>query len=147
MTTKEQERKALERIKKIVAELGENSYIGTAFEGCFEDAEQNIEYDAAFSSLARAESAEKKELEAREKLVEAEAEIIRLNRKLENLEGAYERELNAHQKELHDRCEGYRLYNEAQGKLELAELKAEEQAMEIVKLKAKLFDLMFAQTA
>lgn len=49
MSTKDQERKALERIKKIVDELGENSYVGTAFEGCFEIAEENIEYDAAFS--------------------------------------------------------------------------------------------------
>ena len=50
MTTKEQERKALEQIKKIVAGLGEDSYIGIAFAGCFEDAENNIEYDAAFST-------------------------------------------------------------------------------------------------
>jgi hypothetical protein len=44
MTTKEQERKALAQIKKIVESLGEDSYIGTAFEGCFEDAETNYEY-------------------------------------------------------------------------------------------------------
>lgn len=49
MTTKEQERKALEKIKKIVEDLGEQSYIGTAFEGCFDLAEQNIEYDAALA--------------------------------------------------------------------------------------------------
>lgn len=40
--TKEQERKALARIKKIVEELGEDSYIGMAFEGCFEAAEATI---------------------------------------------------------------------------------------------------------
>lgn len=45
MATKEQERKALEKIKKIVYELGEESYIGTAFLGCFEIAERNIEND------------------------------------------------------------------------------------------------------
>lgn len=45
MSTKEQERKALEKIKKIVYELGEESYIGTAFLGCFEIAERNIEND------------------------------------------------------------------------------------------------------
>lgn len=33
MTTKEQERKALAQIKKIVESLGEGSYIATAFEG------------------------------------------------------------------------------------------------------------------
>ena len=49
MTTKQQERDALEKIRIIVASLGEDSYIGTAFEGCFDFAEQNIEYDAAFS--------------------------------------------------------------------------------------------------
>lgn len=49
MTTKQQERDALEKVRKIVASLGENSYIGTAFDGCFDLAEQNIEYDAAFS--------------------------------------------------------------------------------------------------
>ena len=49
IATKDQERKALEQIRKIVADLGEDSYIGTAFEGCFEIAEQNIENDSAIS--------------------------------------------------------------------------------------------------
>lgn len=56
--TKEQERKALARIKKIVGELGEDSYIGMAFEGCFEVAEENIENDFACSMKQRAEHAE-----------------------------------------------------------------------------------------
>ena len=49
MSTKEQELKALEKIRKIVEDLGEESYIGTAFEGCFEIAEENIENDFACS--------------------------------------------------------------------------------------------------
>lgn len=56
--TKEQERKALARIKKIVEELGEDSYIGMAFDGCFELAEENIENDFACSMKQRAEHAE-----------------------------------------------------------------------------------------
>lgn len=60
MTTKEQERKALEQIRKIVAGLGEDSYIGMAFEGCFEVAEQNIDNDWGCSMKQRAEVAEKK---------------------------------------------------------------------------------------
>lgn len=60
MTTKAQERKALEQIKKIVESLGADSYIATAFEGCFEIAESNIENDWACSMKQRAESAEKK---------------------------------------------------------------------------------------
>ena len=51
--TKAQERETLEAIKKMVAELGPQSYLATAFEGCFEDAEQNIEDDAAYSMKAR----------------------------------------------------------------------------------------------
>ena len=35
--TKEQERETLEKIKQMVAELGPQSYLATAFEGCFED--------------------------------------------------------------------------------------------------------------
>lgn len=59
MTTKEQERKALEKIRKIVEELGEGSYVGTAFEGCFEIAEENIANDWACSMKQKAEAAEK----------------------------------------------------------------------------------------
>lgn len=60
MTTKEQERKALAQIRKIVEGLGADSYVATAFEGCFEIAESNIENDWACSMKQRAESAEKK---------------------------------------------------------------------------------------
>jgi septal ring factor EnvC (AmiA/AmiB activator) len=45
IATKEQERKTLEKIKQMVAELGENSYLAAAFTGAFELAEQNIEND------------------------------------------------------------------------------------------------------
>lgn len=56
MATKEQERKALEQIRKIVEGLGEDSYIGTAFEGCFEIAASNIENDWACSMKQRVDS-------------------------------------------------------------------------------------------
>lgn len=53
--TKEQERETMEKIKAMVAELGPQSYLATAFEGVFEDAEQNIEDDAAYSMKSRLE--------------------------------------------------------------------------------------------
>ena len=74
MTTKAQERAALEKIRKIVAGLGENSYIGTAFDGCFEIADQNIEYDFADSFKGRLQLAEE-ELKA----AKAEAETLKLD--------------------------------------------------------------------
>lgn len=49
MVTKNDERKALEKIKKIVEELGDDSYIAVAFEGCFDIAEENINNDFACS--------------------------------------------------------------------------------------------------
>lgn len=55
MATKQQEHKALEQIRKIVAGLGENSYVGTALEGCLQGAENNIESDAAYSMKKRYE--------------------------------------------------------------------------------------------
>ena len=63
MTTKEQERQAIEKIRKIVAGMGEGSYLATAMEGVLETAEENIEYDAAFSLKGRAEVAKKRESE------------------------------------------------------------------------------------
>ena len=59
ITTKEQERKALNKIRKIIAELGEDSYVAAAFEGCFEVAEQNIDNDWACSLKQQVESRDK----------------------------------------------------------------------------------------
>ena len=55
--TKDQEREALEKIKAILDTLGLDSYVGTAFEGCLEIAEENIENDFAFSMKQRVEAA------------------------------------------------------------------------------------------
>lgn len=59
MVTKEQERKALDKIRKIVAELGSDSYVAAALEGCFEIAEQNIDNDWACSLKEQVESRDK----------------------------------------------------------------------------------------
>ena len=58
--TKEQERDTLEAIRKMVEELGPQSYLATAFEGCFADAESNIENDFGDSMQRRWESAVEK---------------------------------------------------------------------------------------
>lgn len=60
IATKDQERKALNKIKDIIASLGENSYIATAFEGCIKVAEDNINNDFACSILQQYEIAEKR---------------------------------------------------------------------------------------
>ena len=60
---KETERAFLNEIKEILEGLGENSYCAWAFEGCVEDAEQNIDSDFAVSMRGRWED----EREAHEK--------------------------------------------------------------------------------
>ena len=72
IATKQQERDTLEAIRKMVAELGPQSYLATAFEGCFDDAEGNIENDFGDSMKRRWESAEKQITELEGKLRTAE---------------------------------------------------------------------------
>ncbi|KAB0577207.1 hypothetical protein EI53_01229 [Fusobacterium naviforme] len=87
MTTKEQERKALDKIRKIVEELGENSYIGMAFEGCFEIGEENIENDFGCSMKQRAETAEKNAEEFKKAGEYYAAEAERYQKQVEELKG------------------------------------------------------------
>ena len=54
MTTKAQEREALEKIVAILGTLETDSYVNTAFAGCVEDARENIENDSALSWQDRA---------------------------------------------------------------------------------------------
>lgn len=59
MATKQQEREALNKITAIIKELGEDSYIAAAFDGCLDVAEQNISNDFMCSMKEQAEDAQK----------------------------------------------------------------------------------------
>ena len=83
MSTKQQELEALKKICEIVAELGLDSYIATAFEGCFEIARSNIENDFADSMKARWQDADRK-------LNEANGTIEEIRDKLQESEKDYE---------------------------------------------------------
>lgn len=76
MTTKEQERKALAQISSIIEKLGPDSYIGIAFDGCIQDAVENIENDWACSWKQRAEAIDKE-------LDDRAAYIIKMQQELE----------------------------------------------------------------
>ena len=142
MTTKSEERKALAQIRKIVEGLGEDSYIGTAFEGCFELALQNIENDWCCSMKERAEAAEKKaedlescveSLKADKDVLEADNEsfkdmIIRSSDRSREAEA----QIDILCQELHKKDE----------LLDQRVKEAEEMELEIMKLKAQLYDYM-----
>lgn len=90
--TKQQEREALAKIKEIVAGLGENSYVGTALQECFSDAEQNIENDWALSMYDRWQYAEQHYETEKAAANEARAEIARLEAENKRLAEMAERE-------------------------------------------------------
>ena len=100
--TKAQEREALEKIKAIVATLGPRSYVGTALDGCLEDAEVNIENDFGDSMRARW-------MEAENRVAQAAREAAELKNKL--------------QQEIQER---QRARDEAQAAIQEAERRAEQ---------------------
>lgn len=132
--TKRNELETLEAIRQMVADLGPDSYLATAFEGCFEDAEQNIEYDWGCSQkrLANAAAEKVKELEAKVKELEG-----KLTQEIAEKQQARD-EAQAVIKKLEDRTlsdeELERVITVLGDQVEKAEAKAEKEAAEIVRL-------------
>ena len=85
MTTKEQERAALAKIRKIISDLGENSYISIAFAGCCEDAAENIENDFGCSMYDRWQHSEKELEKMRGLFDDANARLALADEKIEKL--------------------------------------------------------------
>ena len=88
--TKQQERNALAAIRRIVEELGPQSYLATAFEGCFEDAEQNIEDDAAYSMKARLEIQAQRAIERGHEVDRLKADLTAAQSKIETLQSQFD---------------------------------------------------------
>lgn len=77
IATKEQERKALEKIRKIVEELGEGSYVGIALEVCLEMAKENIDNDWGLSEKQLADAAAKRVEELEKQVEDLKAQLDR----------------------------------------------------------------------
>lgn len=144
MTTKDQERKALEQIRKIVEGLGEDSYIGKAFEGCFDDAESNIDNDFWNSMAQRYKGMLGKEIENVNKIKWLEDQNEEVKQELcEAKEDA--QEWQKRYDKLHKMADDYA--NKAQENwknFREQEDRADALELENMKLKAKLYDLMVA---
>lgn len=136
--TKQQERDTLEKIRKMVEQLGPDSYLATTFEGCFDPAAENIDNDWACSMADRARNAEKRVAELEDKLSEAahavaeekDAEIAKLKDQLKQIQETA-------------RWNGQRCDEEATAAGE-AQRRAEAAEAEVIQLKAKLYDLLVA---
>lgn len=138
MTTKAEERKALEQIKEIVAKLGENSYIAMAFDGCFERAEQNIENDWGLNPQAEIDSLNKKLDRCAVKIADMKGELETAKRKAEQVQEDcnYWRE----------HCKETQLaYTKEKISKEVAQDKIKEKDQKIIELKAMLFDYMIKE--
>lgn len=146
MATKAQDRKALEQIKKILAGLDGDSYVLQAMDGMVEDAEENIENDFWNSYRSRYEYKDaecdryEKELEkANERAKEAE-------RKQQMAEGLL-------QTKTEEADKWFSKYNAEKSKYEAAlqetqkgvaaaKTREQELELEVIELKAKLYDMM-----
>lgn len=85
LATKQQEQETLTAIRKMVDDLGPESYIATAFAGAFEDAEANIENDFGNSMKARWELAERKLAAAKFQIEKLKCQKRRLQEAVNNL--------------------------------------------------------------
>lgn len=153
--TKDQEREALEKIKAILDTLGLDSYVGIAFEGCLEIAEENIENDFAFSMKQRVEAAVVENSRLKERVKELEDKLAESEKDYEAAHAAAHlvadekdaeiQRLKTQVQELSEKLasaeEALEDANEEAGS---AEARSGEAQAEIVRLKAKLYDYMTA---
>lgn len=167
MTTKEQERKAVEKIEKIIAELGADSYVGKAFEGCADIARQNIDFDFMQSMRDRYFSEQERANEEAVKKAQLTKELENLRELREQMEETYGADYEKIVKEYEEYRRNAELEkDELEAEIsmiterheetknnyrdkcnEVSELTARNaaQAQEIIELKAKLYDLMVAK--
>lgn len=145
MATKAEERKALDQIRKIIEGLGNDSYIGIAVEGMLEDAAENIENDFALSMKGRFDHQQKINAKLENQLAgiakdyqQAKNEVELARRTVVD-ESKRRQEIEARLRET-EKVAADRL-NEI---LEAKEA-TREQADQIIRLKAKLYDLMTAE--
>lgn len=134
--TNAQEREALAKIREILEGFDpEDTYIGKAFEGCIEQAEENICNDWMMSYKGRYDNVS-------EQLHAANVRIIELTKTLNQKDDAIVRLMDA-KKQLSGELEEVKAaYVDLEFKLERAKETADDLRQTILELKAKLYDMM-----
>ena len=91
MTTKEQERTALNKIRNILGTLDADGWVNTAFKGVCDIAQENIDNDFGDSPVKRVESLEK-ELKTTQNSMESwKSDAVHYEREYEALKEAHEK--------------------------------------------------------
>lgn len=154
--TKAEEYEALNQIRGILKDFDpEDTYIGKAFEGCVEQAKQNIDNDWMFSFRSRYENRDRdaakldeiltKTTDKLRKSEEARVDLVKeLNQKDDTI-ARYIDVVQGKDREI-SRLKEVRneTYKDLEGKLEEEHQKLEKSQAEIIRLKAKLYDMMTA---
>ena len=146
--TKQQERDTLEKIQKMVEMLGPDSYLATAFDGCFDLAAENIENDWACSMADRVRRAEKRAAELEDELAESVKDYEAAHSAAHEIAAQKDAEIEQLRAQLKQsqetaRWNGQRCDEEATAAGE-AQRRAEAAETEVIQLKAKLYDLLVA---
>ena len=146
--TKAEEIKALEAIKRILDKAGDDSYIGMAFHGCIEMAQSNIENDFANDPMEAIDTLRRKLDEETKKAVDFMEAFKALKRRCEEDKEAHKSDLFQMQgridKAIAERDEAQRAACEKQCNREDYEAQLKAKDDEIIRLKAKLYDMMTA---
>lgn len=144
IASKADERKAIKKIREIIDNLGEESYTGQAFKGAFEIAESNIDNDFMDSVEAKLQYREQQIENERgnadmfkQQAESLERETAQLKKDYEWLNGLYNRKTDAHIEAENKYCEEFDKRIKSEKRIETLE-------NEVIKLKAKLYDLMTA---
>lgn len=152
MVTKNDERKALEQIKKIIEKLGDDSYVAVAFEGCFEIAEDNIDNDMACSMKQRYEMADKEAWDAQKRHSACSDELAKcvelnkqLKKEIETKDQMLEQAINFKREVKKELEEADREVEKQSDIIEKLNEVIERQDNEILKLKARLYDYICEQ--
>lgn len=125
----------LRKIAKLIDSTEDGSYIKTAFDGCVQDAEDNITDDAAYSWKDRAQAARRQADEAQQaaKSWEEATEIWKENH----------RRAKADAERLTEEVKTLKQSNvELWNNFRKAEDEAEALKQQVIELKAKLYDFM-----
>lgn len=146
--TKQQERDTLEKIQKMVEMLGPDSYLATAFDGCFDLAAENIENDRACSMADCVRRAEKRAAELEDELAESVKDYEAAHAAAHEIAAQKDAEIEQLRAQLKQsqetaRWNGQRCDEEATAAGE-AQRRAEAAETEVIQLKAKLYDLLVA---
>lgn len=142
IATKDQEREALAKIKKIVDGLGPQSYLATAFEGCFQDAEDNIENDFAFSMASRYQSEHEKAVHNEGIATEACKAVNAEKQKNAELQGQLDSIGESLEQTRTSAGTLNHLLTEQREVTSEAQCRAEKAEQTIIELKARLYDFM-----